>query len=65
MKIETDRVEFTGGVRGGETPGSPIAMTVVNKDHQSWLDRMSPAPMPATPEALTRPRPGHADPRAA
>lgn len=61
MKIETDRVEFTGGVRGGETLGSPIAMTVVNRDHQSWLDRMSPAPMPTTPEALTRPRPGHAD----
>jgi chorismate synthase len=61
MKIETDRVEFTGGVRGGETLGSPIAMTVVNKDHQSWLDRMSPAPMPERPEALTRPRPGHAD----
>jgi chorismate synthase len=61
MKIETDRVEFTGGVRGGETLGSPIAMTVVNKDHQSWLDRMSPGPMPATPEPLTRPRPGHAD----
>jgi chorismate synthase len=36
-------------------------MTIVNRDHQSWLDRMSPAPMPATPEALTRPRPGHAD----
>ena len=26
MKIETDRVEFVGGVRGGETLGSPIAM---------------------------------------
>lgn len=61
MKIETDRVEITGGVRGGETLGSPIAMTVTNRDHQSWLDRMSPAPMPATPEPLTRPRPGHAD----
>lgn len=61
MKIETDRVELTGGVRGGETLGSPIAMTIVNKDHQSWLDRMSPAPMAATPEPLTRPRPGHAD----
>jgi chorismate synthase len=61
MKIETDRVEFTAGVRGGETLGSPIALTIVNRDHQSWLDRMSPAPMPATPEPLTRPRPGHAD----
>jgi chorismate synthase len=61
MKIETDRVEFTAGVRGGETLGSPIAMSIANRDHQNWLDRMSPAPMPATPEPLTRPRPGHAD----
>ncbi len=61
MKIETDRVEFTGGVRNGETLGSPIAMNIVNRDYQSWLERMSPAPLPAEPEALTRPRPGHAD----
>src|SRR5579871_6482163 len=58
MKIETDRVEIVGGVRGGETLGSPIAMSVANKDHASWLDRMSPAPMSATPDPLTRPRPG-------
>lgn len=61
MKIETDRVELAGGVRNGETLGSPIAMTILNKDHQSWLDRMAAAPLPSTPEALTRPRPGHAD----
>jgi chorismate synthase len=61
MKIETDRVEFVGGVRGGETLGSPIAMSIANRDHDNWLDRMSPAPMLATPEPLTRPRPGHAD----
>jgi chorismate synthase len=61
MKIETDRVEFAGGVRNGETLGSPIAMTIVNKDHQSWLDRMGAAPLPEAPEPLTRPRPGHAD----
>jgi chorismate synthase len=61
MKIETDRVEFIGGVRGGETLGSPIAMSIANRDYANWLDRMSPAPLPATPEALTRPRPGHAD----
>ncbi len=61
MKIETDRVEFVGGVRGGETLGSPIAMSITNRDHGNWLDRMSPAPLPSTPEALTRPRPGHAD----
>jgi chorismate synthase len=61
MKIETDRVEFGGGVRDGATLGSPIAMTIVNKDHQNWLDRMSPGPLPAPPEPLTRPRPGHVD----
>jgi chorismate synthase len=61
MKIETDRVELTGGVRGGETLGSPIGLTIQNRDHENWTDRMSPAPMATPPEALTRPRPGHAD----
>ncbi len=61
MKIETDQVEFVGGVRGGETLGGPIAMSVLNRDHASWLDRMSPGPLPTPPEPLTRPRPGHAD----
>ncbi len=61
MKIEHDRVELVGGLRGGETLGSPIAMSIENRDHASWLDRMSPAPMPSTPEPVTRPRPGHAD----
>jgi chorismate synthase len=61
MKIETDRVEFVGGVRGGETLGSPIAMSIANRDHANWLDRMSPGPLPSAPEPLTRPRPGHAD----
>ena len=61
MKIETDRVEIVSGVRGGETLGSPVTLSITNRDHANWTDRMSPAPMPATPEALTRPRPGHAD----
>ena len=61
MKIETDRVEFVSGVRGGETLGSPIAMSIANRDYANWVERMSPAPLPAPPEALTRPRPGHAD----
>ncbi|MGO9710051.1 MAG: chorismate synthase [Polyangiaceae bacterium] len=61
MKIETDRVEIVGGVRGGETLGSPIALSIANRDHDNWLDRMAAGPMPSPPEPLTRPRPGHAD----
>src|SRR6185312_11741514 len=61
MKIETDRVRLVAGVRGGETLGSPIALVVENRDHGNWAGRMGPAPFDAPPEALTRPRPGHAD----
>jgi chorismate synthase len=61
MKIETDRVRIGAGVRGGETLGSPIALTIPNLDHASWAGRMGPAPFTEPPEALTRPRPGHAD----
>jgi chorismate synthase len=61
MKIETDRVRFTGGVRGGETLGGPISMAIQNRDHASWAGRMGADPFPEPPEALTRPRPGHAD----
>jgi chorismate synthase len=61
MKIESDHVELVAGVRGGETLGSPIAMAIQNRDHQSWVDRMSAAPFDTRPEPLTRPRPGHAD----
>ena len=61
MKIETDRVAFVGGVRDGRTLGSPIAIEIPNRDHESWTDRMSPGPLPAPAEPLLRPRPGHAD----
>ena len=61
MKIESDRCEILGGVRGGETLGSPIALSIDNRDHESWKGRMDATPMDPTPEPLTRPRPGHAD----
>ena len=41
MKIESDQVVFTSGVRHGKTTGAPITMDVINKDHQKWLDIMS------------------------
>ena len=61
MKIETDRVTLQTGVRGGETLGGPIGLLVPNKDFESWKGRMGPEPFDATPEAVVRPRPGHAD----
>jgi chorismate synthase len=64
MKIERDRVRFTGGLRGGETLGSPLAMTVENLDHGVWEKVMGPLEVDAEAAAkrrLSAPRPGHAD----
>jgi chorismate synthase len=61
MKIEHDRVRWSAGLRGGETLGSPIAIRIENRDHASWIERMSAAPFTEQPEPLSRPRPGHAD----
>src|SRR4051812_50223221 len=36
MKIEHDEIEIAGGVRGGETLGSPIAIVVRNDDFKNW-----------------------------
>jgi chorismate synthase len=36
MKIEQDVVEIVGGVRGGETLGSPIAILIRNRDFENW-----------------------------
>lgn len=36
MKIESDRVEITSGVRHGLTMGGPITLNVTNLDHQKW-----------------------------
>ncbi len=61
QKIEKDGVEFLGGVRHGYTLGSPVAMLVRNNDYANWEHRMSPAPVEDPPDAITLPRPGHAD----
>jgi chorismate synthase len=67
MQIEKDEVELLGGVRAGETIGSPIAMLIRNRDWKSWQDIMNPAlndgESPGAPRrrAVTRPRPGHVD----
>jgi len=63
MKIETDRVEITSGVRWGKTTGAPIAVIIRNKDWENWLEAMAVAIPDRVEDAreVTRPRPGHAD----
>lgn len=60
MKIETDKVEILGGLRGGKTLGSPIALLIKNKDWKNWQSLMSPDKLTSL-KKVTCPRPGHAD----
>jgi len=50
QRIETDTVDILTGIWRGTTLGSPIALSIVNRDHK--LERM---------EELECPRPGHGD----
>lgn len=64
QKIETDEVEFLGGVRHGYALGAPVSMLIRNKDYANWEARMSPEPPGSAAEPVKRvtlPRPGHAD----
>jgi chorismate synthase len=66
QKIETDQVEVLAGLRHGRTLGTPLALVVRNRDHENWKWGMSPWPPEGEPtgkgkEAVTLPRPGHAD----
>lgn len=53
MKIERDHAQLTAGVTAGKTTGAPITFIVNNFDYDKWKDRDI--------EAMTIPRPGHAD----
>jgi chorismate synthase len=62
MEIEKDEVEITSGVRFGKTIGSPIAMIIKNRDWVNWREIMSLTPISqSSKQAVTKPRPGHAD----
>jgi chorismate synthase len=64
MKIETDAAEVRGGVRGGETLGSPLVLWIANRDYENWVPMMSPVevdPRRAEQRRVHIPRPGHAD----
>src|SRR6516165_8978396 len=45
MKIEKDEAIFEGGVRGGVTLGSPIAIGIANRDYENWRGAMDPLKM--------------------
>jgi len=62
MKIERDTAHILSGVRHGATIGSPIALTIENRDWKNWQESLPVgAGDPAKHKALNSPRPGHAD----
>ena len=70
MKIETDRVEITSGVRLGRTTGGPVCIEVRNKDWENWKIPMSVDEVDfsnrellklVAEKSFTTVRPGHAD----
>lgn len=64
MQIEKDTAEIRGGVRGGETLGSPVVLWIANRDYVSWEGVMGPEtvdPRLAELRRLKSPRPGHTD----
>ena len=64
MKIEQDHIEILSGVRHGLTLGSPLALTIENKDWANWNEVMSAEARELPDEKsrrVKRPRPGHAD----
>ena len=64
QKIERDAVEILSGIRHSKTLGSPVALTIENKDFVHWQEVMSAERLetePKNPRVVKRPRPGHAD----
>lgn len=58
MQIEADEVEILSGLRQGKTMGSPLAVTIRNRDHVNWQDVYGKG---GAAEPVVCPRPGHAD----
>ncbi len=64
MKIETDEVGITAGVRHSVTTGAPIALLIRNKDWQNWTEALPVEDTEGSQDRkrpVSRPRPGHAD----
>ncbi len=69
MRIEKDQAEILSGVRLGKTLGSPIALSIENRDWVNWQIPMAAHEVELTKEnidkieekEITNLRPGHAD----
>lgn len=64
MQIEQDTAEIRGGVRNGETLGSPVALWIENRDWKNWNTILHPRecdPKRMEQRRLKAPRPGHVD----
>ena len=61
MSIEKDRAEILSGVRHGLTIGSPIALSIQNRDWENWKQVMNINTVAEYIEPVTSVRPGHAD----
>ncbi len=62
MRIERDTAHLLSGVRHGKTIGSPVAMTLANKDWKNWEEILPVETGDAGKhKAVASPRPGHAD----
>lgn len=61
MEIEQDRVQFLSGVRSGCSLGSPLALSIPNRDWANWEKVMGTRVAETGARIVKRPRPGHAD----
>ncbi len=61
MRIEKDRALILSGIRFGRTIGSPVTLTVANRDWDNWTDVMAAEGEEVVSARVTAPRPGHAD----
>ena len=61
QQIERDSARIAGGVRGGVTLGSPLALVIENRDWENWQGPMQVEAEGFKAKRVTRVRPGHAD----
>ncbi len=62
MKIEKDKINILGGVRGKITLGGPISIEIENKDYKNWIQYMNPMEdIDFETKKVDKVRPGHAD----